>query len=329
MSAQSLNKDPRSSRPSLMKTLFEKPWIWAYFAATAAFLATSAIAGGAGAGSLFYAALTFASFTAIVGVGQMFVITLGPGNVDLSIPATMTLSATLALKFMGTDAALILPGLLIALGIGVICGAINFALILLLRIPPIISTLSSSFLYQSFAIWSNRGLRIKPPEPLADFSTGGLLGIPNLAVVGILVAALAWFVLERGIAGRWVLAIGQNLRAAQLAGVPVNAVRFGVYVGSALLASLTGFLLASFSGGANLNMGAEFMLLSIAVVVIGGSSIAGGNSNVPGIWGAALFMFLIVSMLNSYGLGAGARLILTGTIIVGVVALASKKGYAA
>jgi ribose transport system permease protein len=70
-------------------------------------------------------------------------------------------------------------------------------------------------------------------------------------------------------------------------------------------------------------MGAEYLLMSIAVVVIGGSSIAGGNSNVPGIWGAALFMFLIVSMLNSYGLGAGIRLILTGVIIVAIVVVAS------
>jgi ribose transport system permease protein len=76
-------------------------------------------------------------------------------------------------------------------------------------------------------------------------------------------------------------------------------------------------------------MGTEYMLMSIAVVVIGGSSIAGGNSNVPGMWGAALFMFLIVSMLNSYGLGAGVRLILTGLIIVTVVSFASKKGFSA
>ena len=109
----------------------------------------------------------------------------------------------------------------------------------------------------------------------------------------------------------------------------MNAVRFGIYVNSAVCAALAGFLLASFSGGANLNMGTEYMLMSIAVVVIGGSSIGGGNSNVPGIWGAALFMFLIVSMLNSYGLGAGIRLILTGLVIVGVVTLASRKGYSA
>ncbi len=63
--------------------------------------------------------------------------------------------------------------------------------------------------------------------------------------------------------------------------------------------------------------------MSIAVVVIGGTAVAGGDSNVPGIWGASLFMFLVVSMLNTYGFGAGARLILTGLIIISVIFLAS------
>lgn len=311
----------------VFSTLSRKPWIWAWLAAGGTYLATLLVVSSGGAGALLYAAFTFASFAVIVGVGQMFVVTLGPGNVDLSIPASMTLAGTLALKFMATDGALILPGLLIALGVGLACGLFNFLLILLLRIPPIIATLSSSFLFQSLAIWSNRGLRIKPPPLLADFSTGGTFGIPNIALVALLVSILAWIVLEKAIAGRWISATGQNSRAARLSGVPVNAVRFSVYVGCAGLAGLTGFMLASFSGGANLNMGTEYLLMSIAVVVIGGSSIAGGNSNVPGVWAAALFMFLMVSMLNSYGLGAGARLILTGVIIVSVVVLANKKGY--
>ncbi|MGB0904033.1 MAG: ABC transporter permease, partial [Mangrovicoccus sp.] len=97
------------------------------------------------------------------------------------------------------------------------------------------------------------------------------------------------------------------------------------YITVALFASVAGFLLASFSGGAALNMGAEYLLMSIAVVVIGGSSIAGGASNVPGIWGAALFMFLVVSMLNSYGAGAGLRMVLTGMIIIGIVIAASTR----
>ncbi|WP_417408120.1 ABC transporter permease [Hoeflea sp.] len=322
---------PESRGPGgrIFDSLGQAPWIWSFLAAALAFGASMVISSGQGTVSLASAALTFAAFSVVVGIGQMFVITLGPGNVDLSVPASMTLAGTLSLKFMASDAGLILPGLLIALAVGLVCGIFNYGLILALRIPPIIATLSSSFIFQSIAIWSNRGLRIKPPAPLSDFATGSVMGVPNVAVLVILLAIVAWFVLERTIFGRWLLATGQNMRAAQLSAVPVNLVRISVYVGSATLASLAGFLLASFSGGANLNMGTEYMLMSIAVVVIGGTSIAGGKSNVPGIWGAALFMFLLVSMLNSLGLGAGVRLLLTGTIIVAVVIFASKRSYSA
>jgi len=128
-------------------------------------------------------------------------------------------------------------------------------------------------------------------------------------------------VLHRTVYGRSVLAIGQNSRAARLAGIDVGRVRFATYVLCAVLASLCGFLLAGFSGGASLNMGEEYLLASIAVAVIGGTSVAGGYSNLPGLWGAALFLFLVVTMLNTYGLGAGFRYLATGLIIIAVIAL--------
>ncbi len=302
-----------------------KPWLWAWLAAALAFAATLGLTSGRGAGELAYAAMSFGAFAAIVGLGQMLVITLGPGNVDLSIPATMTLAGTLALKVMGSDPGTAWLGLTVALATGLGVGLANFALIFLLRLPPIIATLAASLIYQSLAIWSNRGLRIKPPEGLADFATGRLLGVPNVAWVALLLAVVTWVLLERSVWGRWLLASGQNLRAARLAGVPVQAVRAATYLAVAVFAALAGYLLSSFSGGAALNMGAEYLLMSIAVVVIGGSSIAGGNSNVPGVLGAALFMFLVVSMLNSYGAGAGVRNVMTGAIIIAIVIAASAR----
>lgn len=302
-----------------------KPWLWAWVAAGLAFGATLLLTGMQGAGALAYAALSFGAFAAIVGMGQMLVITLGPGNVDLSIPACMTLAGTLALKVMGSDPGTAWLGLVVALGVGLGVGAANFALIWLLRLPPIIATLAASLIYQSLAIWSNRGLRIKPPEGLADFSTGRFIGVPNVAWIALALALLTWVLLERATWGRWLLASGQNLRAARLAGIPVQAVRAATYLAVAVFAALAGYLLASFSGGAALNMGAEYLLMSIAVVVIGGSSIAGGNSNVPGVVGASLFMFLVVSMLNSYGAGAGVKNVLTGVLIIAIVIAASTR----
>ena len=88
--------------------------------------------------------------------------------------------------------------------------------------------------------------------------------------------------LNRTVYGRSVTAFGQNTRAARLAGVPIERIRYLTYSLSAVLAAVCGVFLAGFSGGSSLNMGEEYLLASIAVVVIGGSSIAGGNSNVPG-----------------------------------------------
>lgn len=306
-----------------MTTLLRRPWIWSFVAAFAVWLVTILATGGASTLGLSQAALTFAAFSVIVGIGQMFVITLGPGNIDLAVPATMTLAGTVALKFMAEQNGLILPGLAIAVLIGLGIGLANYALIKALRIPPIIATLAMSFIIQSAAIWTNRGLRIKPPQMLADFSTAFTLGVPNLAWIALAISLAAWVLLMRSSYGRRISAIGQSLPAARMAGIAVDGTRLATYVLCAVLAAVCGFLLACFSGGAALNMGAEYLLMSIAVVVIGGTAVAGGDSNVPGIWGASLFMFLVVSMLNTYGFGAGFRLISTGLIIIAVILLAS------
>ena len=307
---------------SELEKLYEKPWLWAFLGAIGVWFATIVFTGGQGAGEILSAALSFGTFTVIVGIGQMYVITLGPGNVDLSIPATMTLAGVVAMKIVDSQNSMILAGLIIALACGSAVGVFNYGLIRLLRIPPIIATLSSSFLIQSSAIAYGRGLKIKPPSLLAEFSTAKVLGVPILAICVMLLAAVMSIVLHRTVYGKSVLAIGQNPRAARLAGVRVDFVRFSTYVLSAVLAGLCGYVLSGFSGGASLNMGAEYLLASIAVVVIGGTSVAGGYSNIPGLWGASLFMFLLVTMLNTFGLSAGVRLILTGAIIVGVIVLA-------
>ncbi len=305
-----------------LNTLFAKPWIWAFLGAGLVWMATIAFTGGQGAGEILSAALAFATFSAIIGIGQMYVITLGPGNVDLSIPATMTFAGAVSMKIIDTQDSMVVPGLVIALTCGAAVGFFNYGLIRVLRIPPIIATLSSSFLVQSSAIAYGRGLKIKPPPMLADFTTAKILGVPLLAICVIGLAAVMSVVLHRTVYGKSVIAIGQNPRAAQLAGINVDFTRFATYVLSAVMAGLCGYVLSGFSGGASLNMGAEYLLASIAVVVIGGTSVAGGFANLPGIWGAALFMFLLVTMLNTFGLTAGVRLIFTGVIIVSVITLA-------
>ncbi|RWO46070.1 ABC transporter permease [Mesorhizobium sp.] len=305
-----------------LRLLLAKPWIWSFIGALLVWLATVTFTGGYGGGGMITAALSLAVFTVIVGVGQMFVITLGPGNVDLSLPANIGLASAVAMKVMDGNDSMIAVGLLAAMACGMAIGAANYLLIWALRIPPIIATLSASFIIQSIDISYGRGLQIKPPPGFASFTNWQILGIPVLAILTVLFSIGAAIALQRMIYGRSVLAIGQNIRAAWLAGVNVGRIRFLTYTLSGALGGLDGALLAGYFRGANVDIGNEYLLASIAVVVIGGTSVAGGKANVPGVWGAALFLVLLLTMLNTFGVSAGVRLLLTGLIIVGVITAA-------
>jgi ribose transport system permease protein len=310
---------------SALSRLFARPWLWSFIGALLVWLAAIAFTRGYGAGGMITAALSLAVFTVVVGVGQMFVITLGPGNVDLSLPANIGLASALAMKVMNGEDSLVAVGLAGALACGLAIGAVNYLLIWALRIPPIIATLSASFVIQSIDISYGRGLQIKPPPGFADFTNVQILGVPILAILTALFTFGAAIALQRSIYGRSALAIGQNASAARLAGVRVEPIRFATYALCGALGGLDGALLAGYFRGANVDLGNEYLLSSIAVVVIGGTSVAGGKSNVPGIWGASLFLVLLLTMLNTFGVSAGVRLLLTGLIIVAVIAAAGQK----
>ena len=207
-------------------------------------------------------------------------------------------------------------------GGGLLIGAGNAGLIRLLKVPPIIATLAMSFIVQSVAIAHRNDLLIQPPTAFAWVTTAHTLGVPLLAVLGIVLTAALGVVLHRTVYGQSVLAIGQNARAAWLAGFRISRTRVVTYALSGMLAALCGALLAAFSGGASLDMGNEYLMASIAIVVIGGTSASGGRANLLGIWGAALFLYLLQSMLNSLGVGMGWRLVLNGFIVVAVIVAA-------
>src|SRR5260221_14333139 len=211
-------------------TLFAKPWLWSFLGALVVWLVAITVTGGQGAGGMLTAALSLAQFTVIVGIGQMLVITLGPGNVDLSLPANIGLASAVAMKVMGGSDSMIALGILAALASGGGIGIANYLLIWLLRIPPIIATLSASFIIQSMGISYGRGLQIKPPPVFADFTTAQVVGIPVLAIGTVFFTIGAGVLLHRTIYGRSVLAIGQNPRAAWLAGIRVERIRCATYV---------------------------------------------------------------------------------------------------
>ncbi|HTH99492.1 MAG TPA: ABC transporter permease [Acidisoma sp.] len=300
-------------------------WTWSFAGAFLVWLITVVSAEGRGAGATLSAALGFAAFYVMAGMGQMLVVAAGPGNIDLSIPAVMTLAGYLAIGAMHGDPSMLWLGIIIVLAVGGLVGLINVALIKIARVPPMVATLSAGFIMQSITIAYSKTTTAKPPAILMQFALGRIVGIPWIAIVLILAAAILGLVMSRSVFGRDLLAVGQSERAAYLAGIPTRRITTIVYVASSLLAAVTGLLLAAYSGGAALDMSSDFLLMSIAVVVIGGTSITGGRVSAAGIWGGSLFLYLISTMLNVLGLGAGVRYALTGAIIIAVLALSEDR----
>jgi ribose transport system permease protein len=297
------------------------PWAWSFAGAIAVWIFTIFVFGFSIAGNVVATAFVFGIFMVLVGLGQMLVITAGPGNIDLSVPSAIALCGVLAVQVMGQSNSHLLAGIAVAFGVGILIGVANYLLIRVLRIPPIIATLSSSFIIQSIAITQSRGMP-PPPPALGSFATGRVLGMPNIALLALVLSIALAVLLHRTVFGRSLSALGQNARAARLAGVRVERTRCLTYVMSSMIAALTGLLLSGVSGGASLDMGVEYMLISVAVVVIGGTQVTGGKATVAGVWGAAMFLFLTNAILNAVGAGAGIRSVVYGVLIIAVVVAA-------
>ena len=131
----------------------QKPWIWAWLGTALVWAVIAGLSGFGAGGQVVSAAISFGTFLRHRGARPDVRHHAGAGKCRSFHSYTMTLAGTIAMKFMDGSALLILPGFLIAVGIGLIVGVLNFALIWLLRIPPIIATLSSGLVYNSTAIW--------------------------------------------------------------------------------------------------------------------------------------------------------------------------------
>lgn len=299
--------------------LTAKPWVWSFVAALITWLVIGGITGRGLLGTL-TATLDLAPFLVLVGLGQMVVITLGNGNIDLSLPNVLTVSAFVSAGVIHGQDGQIWLGVLAALAIALAVAATNAMTILFLRVPPIVATLSVGLIIQSFTLIASANLPTNLSAGLVAFTRFRIAGISLLAILMVLVALAAGYALYRSAFGRSVQAIGQKEEAAQLSGVRVKTVTFSAYVVSAVCAAVAGLLLSAYSSP-NLDLGQPFLLNSITVVVLGGSLIAGGRSNVVGIWSSSLFLLLLLTLLDVSGASVAVQNIVKGVLIILVLVL--------
>jgi len=266
---------------------------------------------------------TSASFLAIVAIGQMFVVASGSGNIDLSIPSVMTISAFVTMILSrGTDA-----GLLIAvpavLAIGIATGAANAFLVVKLRIPAIIATLAVGYGLDSSALIANRSLDVYTVSALLrGVSSAKFLGVPSILILGIALVAVAAAIIKKTPYGRGLMATGQNATAAHLAGVRVGRTITIAFLTSGVLGAFGGALLSAHAGGAFLQMGEPYLLQSVGAVVIGGTLIAGGSATALGTFFGSILLVLIVTTMQVSGWSPGMQEVVQGAIVIAILAAA-------
>lgn len=314
-----VSADKPAPRATALNVL-RHPAVPAFIGMLAIWLAIGAIA-GRGLVETISAGIIIATFLVIVGIGQLFVITVGNGGIDLSVSYVMTLSAFLACQIMAGQDVNIAAGILIAVGAGAAAGICSAVLIELIGMPPLVGTLAVGFALQTITlVYSGSVVGVASPA-LSQFTTAQIGPIPIFGVVGIAIAVAFAVILKRTSYGRRIEAVGQRPVAASYAGTRPALIRASAYVISGAMAGLAGVLLAAYSGGPSLGLGTSYQLASIAVVVLGGSLIAGGRGIVSGLWAGAVLLTLLTTLANITRLSGGWQFIIQGALIVLVLAL--------
>lgn len=262
--------------------------------------------------------IVLSSFLAILALGQGTVILTG--GLDLSIPWTIGLCGiVLAGLVSGSDAAL-LYAVPIVLAVGLLIGFLNGFGIVVLGLSPIVMTLAVNGLLQGAALLYSGGTPDGFSSPmLRSFMTTRVFGITPVVPFVLLFAVGAVMLLGRTAFGRRVYAIGNSERAAELSAVPVKRTTIAVYMLSGLCSAMVGILLTGFSGQASLGMGDEYLLPSIAVVVVGGALITGGRGSYIGMLGGVILLTALQMLLAGTTIPTSARSILYGMVILGAI----------
>lgn len=270
--------------------------------------------------------LVLASFLVVLALGQGAVILTG--GLDLSIPWTIGLCGILLAGMVkGSDAAL-LYALPITLGIGLLIGLLNGAGIVLLGISPIVMTLAANGILQGVAMLYSKGTPDGFASPLLRrFMTDQSLHVTPVVLFVVVFVVTAVLLLGRTAFGRSLYAVGNGQRVATLSGVRVGRTIVGVYMLSGLCSALAAVLLTGLSGQASLGMGDEYLLPSIAVVVIGGTLIVGGRGHYFGMLGGVLMLTALQTLLAGTTLPYASRSILFGLVVLAaVIGLRERRG---
>lgn len=265
--------------------------------------------------------LRIASFLGIVAAGQTLVIIAGGEGVDLSVGAIVTLGAIVASRTIAGDDSMVLMGSLQALAVGLALGALNGVGIAWMRIPPLVMTLGMASVVRGIMLVYTQGRPMGRAAPMLNALVSGqtFLGIPGILWMWLALGLLMYFVLQHTTFGRRVYGIGTRRETAHLSGVNVQLTVVAVYALSGMLAAMGGVMLLGYTTTVFLNLGDSYMLPSVAAVVVGGTTLAGGTGGYIGTMAGALVLTLLQSILTTLRMPEAGRLIVYGIVLLALL----------
>ncbi len=260
--------------------------------------------------------LRTAAFLGIVAAGQTLVILMG--GIDLSVAAVITMTGVVAGNLMTQIGEA--GGILVTLVIAILVGVCNGLGVTVLRLPPLVMTLATLSIIQGVLLVYNAGKPVSGESPFLEFwAKDKILGVP--AAVWVLggVTLICIVLLHFTSFGRGIYAIGNNPRASFISGMPTTAIQIATYALCSFFAGITGLLLLGRTGYSSKTAGDPYMLMSIAAVVIGGTSIIGGRGKIIGTIGGALVMTILINLLTVENIDESVRMMIQGGLILALL----------
>ncbi|MCX7951554.1 MAG: ribose ABC transporter permease [Clostridiales bacterium] len=266
--------------------------------------------------------LTQVSVNAVIAIGMTFVILTG--GIDLSVGSILAITGAIAASIIVKSNSLFLA-IVVTILLGALIGAFNGAIVAKGKIQPFIVTLATMTIFRGATYVFTNGTPISGLSKNFTFiGNSRVLGIPFPVIITLIVFALAWYLISETRYGRYVYALGGNEDSTRLSGINTDKVKMLVYIVSGIASAISGVIVTSRIGSASPNAGSGYELDAIAAVVLGGTSLSGGEGSITGTIVGAMIIGVLNNGLNLMNVSPFYQSIVKGLVILLAVLIDKK-----
>ena len=261
--------------------------------------------------------LPFAACLAIIGLGQTLVIQ--QGGIDLSVAGAVSLTVVIVTWGPDRHDDRLIPAVVAAFGAAIITGLINGFLVTKTKLNSIVATLGVNALLYGVMMGLSGGSPRRTTDRLSHFTNDKIFGLPHSIYFGIIFTIIVTVILKRTVIGRRFEAVGANPRAAYATGLKIIRYQIGAYVAAQLLYCVAGVVLGGVISQPTAYQGDDYVLPSVAIVVLGGTSLLGGRGFPAASALAALFLKQLDMFVLSLGVPYGVRtIVISISLMLGI-----------